>query len=485
LTRLIDGSGVTTFDYDGQGRLVAQRTRRAGIQQDLAFAYDGAGRLTALTYPSGRTVEYRRDSVSGRVTGVTLVQAGGARNLASDITYAPFGPLTGLTLGNGIALDKTLDLSHRVASLTYDGVVSLDYQYDRADNIAQIDDRLDAAASQAFAYDAESRLTQADGRYGLLDFAYDDNGNRTRLNDGGRLSTYSYLANSNKLKSIAGDQARSFDYNANGDINRVADILLAYGDHDRVIRAQRAGVTLGSYVYNGLGQRVRKATAAGTRHFQYSPDGLLLGEYDGAGRTIQEYVYLDTMPLAILGDPAQAWRVFFAHTDHLDTLVKVTNGAGNLVWDAERRPFGETTLKLQRIEIPLRFPGQYYDAETGLYYNYFRDYDPSTGRYIQSDPIGLAGGLNTYAYVGGNPLTRVDPDGRYWRVPCQGVGCLPIDWPDWLREPRPKQCVYCEEKVYEVSTQLTPSRRRRLDLFRSHVPGEQCIQRKPLLLVAG
>jgi YD repeat-containing protein len=78
LTRLIDGSGVTTFDYDGQGRLVAQRTRRAGIQQDLAFAYDGAGRLTALTYPSGRTVEYRRDSVSGRVTGVTLVQVGGA-----------------------------------------------------------------------------------------------------------------------------------------------------------------------------------------------------------------------------------------------------------------------------------------------------------------------------------------------------------------------------------------------------------------------
>jgi RHS repeat-associated protein len=178
-----------------------------------------------------------------------------------------------------------------------------------------------------------------------------------------------------------------------------------------VIRAQRAGVTLGSYVYNGLGQRVRKATAAGTRHFQYSPDGLLLGEYDGAGRTIQEYVYLDTMPLAILGDPAQAWRVFFAHSDHLDTLVKVTNGAGNLVWDAERRPFGETTLKLQQIQVPLRFPGQYHDTETGLYYNYFRDYDPSTGRYVQSDPIGLAGGLNTYAYAMGNPLVSIDPLG--------------------------------------------------------------------------
>ncbi len=67
----------------------------------------------------------------------------------------------------------------------------------------------------------------------------------------------------------------------------------------------------------------------------------------------------------------------------------------------------------------LMFPGQFYDPETALHQNGHRDYDPSTGRYIQSDPIGLAGGINTYAYVAGNPLTRVDPDGRYalWLVP--------------------------------------------------------------------
>ncbi|KAB0702354.1 RHS repeat-associated core domain-containing protein, partial [Pseudomonas aeruginosa] len=62
-------------------------------------------------------------------------------------------------------------------------------------------------------------------------------------------------------------------------------------------------------------------------------------------------------------------------------------------------------------QVNLRFPGQYYDAESGLHYNYFRDYDPETGRYVESDPIGLDGGLNTYAYVGSNPVGLVDPNG--------------------------------------------------------------------------
>jgi RHS repeat-associated protein len=66
----------------------------------------------------------------------------------------------------------------------------------------------------------------------------------------------------------------------------------------------------------------------------------------------------------------------------------------------------------------LRFPGQYFDAETGLYYNYFRNYEPTTGRYVQSDSIGLSGGLNTYGYSYQNPILNIDPDGRFvWLVP--------------------------------------------------------------------
>ncbi|WP_422730704.1 RHS repeat-associated core domain-containing protein [Marinobacterium iners] len=88
-----------------------------------------------------------------------------------------------------------------------------------------------------------------------------------------------------------------------------------------------------------------------------------------------------------------------------------------IVWRWDNDPFGRHTANedpdgdSQLFTFSLRYPGQYYDEETGLHYNYFRDYDPSTGRYIESDPIGLEGGLNTYLYVGANPLQLIDPFG--------------------------------------------------------------------------
>ncbi len=117
-----------------------------------------------------------------------------------------------------------------------------------------------------------------------------------------------------------------------------------------------------------------------------------------------------TSSVLLSGNPIEQ-GVVYLHTDHLGAVVKATDSDQNLVWDAVRKPFGERAVTTAQIEMLLGFPGQYFDEETGNYYNYYRDYDPSTGRYIQSDPIGLAGGLNTYAYVGGNPLSFVDPFG--------------------------------------------------------------------------
>jgi RHS repeat-associated protein len=90
----------------------------------------------------------------------------------------------------------------------------------------------------------------------------------------------------------------------------------------------------------------------------------------------------------------------------------MTDQAASLVWDKVQRPFGETISLTGPAANPKRFPGQLHDPETGFHYNYFRDYDPTTGRYLQSDPIGLDGGLNTYAYVGGNPVNYFEPAGE-------------------------------------------------------------------------
>jgi RHS repeat-associated protein len=125
--------------------------------------------------------------------------------------------------------------------------------------------------------------------------------------------------------------------------------------------------------------------------------------------------------------PVNAADRTFIHVDHLNTPRLVANAAGQTVWRWDQQePFGnnpadENPSGLSAFDLPLRFPGQTYDAETGLHYNYFPDFDPSLGIYKQSDPIDLRGGLNTYAYVNGRPLMLIDPRGLRSRVCCRGI----------------------------------------------------------------
>lgn len=114
--------------------------------------------------------------------------------------------------------------------------------------------------------------------------------------------------------------------------------------------------------------------------------------------------------LLLIAQPIQA-ETFYFHNDHLGTPQVLTDSAGTTVWQGSYSPFGEATETTDTVEQNIRFPGQYFEEETGLHYNYFRDYDPATGRYIESDPIGLGGGINTFGYVGGRPISRVDPRG--------------------------------------------------------------------------
>jgi RHS repeat-associated protein len=122
----------------------------------------------------------------------------------------------------------------------------------------------------------------------------------------------------------------------------------------------------------------------------------------------------------------------------LGTPQQLIQKNGAKVWGGEYRAFGELTAETGSWENRLRFPGQYFDQETGNFYNYFRDYDPTTGRYLQSDPIGLKGGLNTYAYVGGNPIANTDAMGLVSSrtgptgYPCTLIAETPVKMKSWF-----------------------------------------------------
>ena len=150
--------------------------------------------------------------------------------------------------------------------------------------------------------------------------------------------------------------------------------------------------------------------------------GQLLGEYNSAGTALYETVYLDDQPVAVLKPDASGYKAYYLYADHLNTPRLITDtaaGAANKkVWQWDSDPFGITPPNENPAAAGVftynpRFPGQVYDKETGLHYNYFRDYNPGTGRYVQSDPIGLAGGMNTFGYVGGNPLSKTDSRGLF------------------------------------------------------------------------
>jgi RHS repeat-associated protein len=116
--------------------------------------------------------------------------------------------------------------------------------------------------------------------------------------------------------------------------------------------------------------------------------------------------------------------VYYVISDHhLGTPQQIVDSAGTVVWKAAFLPFGKAQVHTETITNNIRFPGQYFDAETELHYNWNRYYDPDTGRYLTPDPIGLAGGLNLYAYVGGDPVNFIDPEGL---ARITGIGNEPI-----------------------------------------------------------
>ncbi len=174
---------------------------------------------------------------------------------------------------------------------------------------------------------------------------------------------------------------------------------------------------------------MKKTVAGASTYFVYDEAGHLTGEYDGLGNLVHETVWFSDVPVAVLKPNASGVNVFYIHSDHLNTPRRISRPSDDVImwrWDSD--PFGRSAANedpdgdSNSFAYNPRFPGQYYDAESGLHYNYFRDYDSTVGRFVQSDPLGLTGGLNTYAYVRSNPLEFRDPYGLQEEVPEDETG---------------------------------------------------------------
>jgi len=259
-------------------------------------------------------------------------------------------------------------------------------------------------------------------------YAYDLSGNRTNLNLGANQYPSTIASTSNRLTADTGSINRTYTYDGTGNTTGDGQDTYSYYANGRLKQVTRSGSTLAQYQYNGMGELVKKTNSSNlATYYLYDTEHHLIGEYDQNGQPIQSYIYLGDIPVAVLkgGAGNVQDKLFYIYTDHLNTPREIRNHANQTRWTwypEQSGAFGDgqpndSPSALGIFTFNLRFPGQLYDVATQLSYNYYRDYNPRTGRYIESDPIGLAGGINTYGYANQNPLSYIDPDGRFFFLP--------------------------------------------------------------------
>lgn len=441
LTKITSSNGSTAYGYDAFGRLTSKvQTTWSGINSvSLTNSYEYGesantlGKPIGLSYPSGNRIDYTYDS-TGTIIGLSLTSQGGTTTVLMDnINYAPFGTPESWNWGSGSSSGqyiRTFDLDGRLTSYplgnTSNAGLMRFLNYDAAGRITDYTHKSLATGVSASSYDQNFSYDNLDRLIGVSTttlskgYAYDLSGNRTAVRDGSATYSYNIDTSSNHLIT-AGDplSPKTFTYDADGNAQSGSNVTI-YNDLGRPVLVNTSDGAV-AYSYNGVGQRVSKSgpiavIQTGVVFYDYDELGNLLGEYDANGKPLQETVYLGTTPVAVLipQGPTDV-SVFYVYADQIDTPRFISSAVTNVPvwrWDAAE-PFGmsapdENPASAGIFTFNPRMPGQIFDKETKQFFNNFRTYDPQIGRYVQSDPIGLSGGINTYAYSDNNPLSKSD-----------------------------------------------------------------------------
>jgi RHS repeat-associated protein len=379
----------------------------------VTYGYNNAGQLVGMTLPSGQQIGY--SYINNRVATITI----NGQTLLHGAVTMPFGPLSSWLWGNGLFTLRNYDRDGRVTSWEFRNGASIlrkEQTFDAASRITAVNNPNQIGVNQNYQYDLLDRITVAQTGTPpthTQQFTYDSVRNRLNITIDNSITNSAYAMTTNQLQMLSGSLPATYLLGS-------GTWTFTYNNANRLSTALNGSTVIATYRVNAQGQRVSKNVGGAITYFVYDEVGHVLGEYDRTGGLIEETVWLEDLPVATLrptgiGGIPTSINIYYVHADHLGSARAVTRPSDNkLMWQWDNLdPFGanppnENPSGQGTFKYNLRFPGQYYDSETGTNYNYFRDYDPAIGRYLESDPIGLDGGVNTFAYALNAPIKRKD-----------------------------------------------------------------------------
>ncbi len=444
-------TSIVTYAFDGLNR----RTDVTGQTGTIHYDYDILGRMTQVIYPGAQTVGYeyyktgaRKKLVYPDTTFITYHYDKLTRlETIKDQTEAV---ITTYTYDNDLPVIKRKDLLNTTyAAYDYNNLYQLinlsnrnqqlisgfTYDYDKIGNRKYAIHNHDSGKGDVYTYDDIYQVTNV--KYNVVDpiaesqnpgsstfesqktYNLDYVGNRTSVVNGGT-TTYT----PNNLNQYASVNSVNYSYDLNG--NLTSDDVHTYTyDYDNrltsVIPAQ-AGIQSVAFTYDSFGRRIKKEVTQNsvltTQNYVYDGNSII-AEYDNSNNLIAKYIHGQRIDEVI--SLTKAGNTYYYHYDGLGSVTDITNSSGALVEKYTYDIYGSVIIKdannnvLSQSAIGNRymFTGREYDAETGLYYYRARYYDPSIGRFLQTDPIGYWGGINLYTYVKNNPINFDDPTGLF------------------------------------------------------------------------
>ena len=418
-----DGTTSATYEYDDVYRKTSETIHHGGFSKTHSYTYYDNGTKKTFTGPDDITYGYLYDN-NNQLTGIQIPDQG----FVTINKYKWTRP-SEITLPGGAKKSYEYDPLMRLNSISIqdpgkNDLMNYQYGYDRMDNILT---KNTEHGNYSYEYDDLYQLTEADNP--VVDdeaFTYDDAGNRETAagvagdwtyNENNELLgyddvTFAYDDNGNMIRKVKGTKITTYVYD-------IENRLITVWDGDA-----GTDTLIAEYYYDPFGRRLWKDVGGVRTYFYYVDEGLV-GEYDENGNDIKTYGW---KPGGMWGTDPVFMKVggnyYYYQNDHLGTPMQMTDVSGMVVWKAQHRAFGEAVIEAETVENNLRFPGQYFDGEIGFYYNWFRYFDPFSGRYLKKDPIGPHNNeINLFIYALNSPVSLIDVNGLsctiFWGKLCE------------------------------------------------------------------